>query len=146
MTESATRSRYTGPVTIEAVTDDKPVQRSNVDNSKFEALVRASWDKRQSGHQEPATSFTVNKDASKLVDSRLRLAAKTLGLGIAVDIFPHDHPAVKHLALTEDKVRIKFEARPKSKRGRKPGSTTNGTTEAPAAPQRPAAKAAGARK
>ena len=128
--------RYTGPVNIEGIADEKPIQRTVVDNTKFEELVRSSWGKRAAGHQEPAIGFTVNADAAKLVESRLRAAAKSLNLGVAIEVYPHDHPLAKVHNLTPGQVRVKFEARPKSNRGRKPGSTNaeKTTVSAPAAP------------
>lgn len=126
--------RYTGPVTIESVADERPLVRTSVDNSRFEELVRQSWGKRAAGHNEPAIGFSVNAEAAKLVESRLRAAAKTIGCGVAVEIYEHDHPYAKQYNTAAGQVRVKFEARPKSNRGRKPGSTNAASTAPSAAP------------
>lgn len=125
------RERYTGPLTLDNVSEAPAPRRAGVDLTQFKELVQASWDKVQANtkaeeagqpapHPNPGFRVTIPLAGRQLADSRFREAAGELGVGVSVGVIEPGTPQGNAENLTADKCILIVCARPKQNRPGRP--------------------------
>jgi len=126
----ATRTRFKGELTISDVADEAPIVRQNVDLTQFLAILNSSYEGFKATGKATPKGITVPAQASQLVETRFRQAAKEIGCGLTIDVYDHLHPRGRERAIQPGQVRIVVEARAKKNTGPRPKANAESTPKA----------------
>lgn len=132
----STKVHYAGPITLDDVSDEEAPKRGadkeGADLTPFLALVTTSNDKRLSEHPKPSVGVTVLAASRQLIETRVRQAATSLGLGVSVVHVLHDSERGKALGLGEAQSRIVVTAKERKKSSKASATPSTAVTSVPA--------------
>lgn len=108
---SDTATRYTKPFSLESITDEPAITKASYDPADYDKVILASWEKYQSGHQQPSVGVTIPAEAIAAAQTRFRQAAARLNVGVAFGSYDHTDSRGKQIGLQPGHIRLLVQAR-----------------------------------